>query len=169
MPPPKPMTDIAVSCPVRLRHRMPGRTRISLIEPLPSGDAVDELGEHFAALDGVEAVDIRRQTGSIVIVHNANCDPLAAAIRTRLIEIVPESPKEPFDPAKEILHRVGQFNSCLAQASEGRVDAWGLAFTGLVAAGLLQVARGRVLGPATALFGQAATLAMARPLQKFVR
>jgi hypothetical protein len=40
---------------------------------------------------------------------------------------------------------------------------------GLVLGGLVQMARGRIAGPALTLFGQAVTLAIARPLRKFVK
>lgn len=154
---------------VRVRHRMPGRTRISLVEPQPPMDQLETLADSLAEMDGVRAVDIRPQTGSIVIRHDHGGDPVAAASEGGLVELLPEPPREPFDPAKDILGRVGDFDAYLARVSEGRLDAWGLAFTGLVAAGLIQIARGRVLGPATGLFGQAATLALARPLRKFVQ
>jgi len=163
------MADAAGPYPVRLRHRMPGRTRISLTEPLPSAEQLESLADQLAALAGVHAVDIRLQTGSIVIRHERDCDPVAAASEGGLVDILPEPPPEPFDAPSEIIKGFGKFDAYLSRVSEGRLDAWGLAFTGLVAAGVVQIARGKMLSPATALFGQAASLAMARPLRKFVQ
>jgi hypothetical protein len=61
---------------------------------------------------------------------------------------------------------IARLDGAVKGATGGQVDLWGLAFAGLVAGGVVQLSRGRVAGPALALFGQAATLAMARPLKR---
>ncbi len=159
------MAETAGPYPARLRHRLPGRTRMCLAEPLPATEQLEALAERLAGLDGVHAVDIRPGTGSIVILHDREGDPAARASESLLVELLPDTPREPFDPSKEILERFGQLDAYLSRITEGRLDARGLAFSGLVAAGLIQIARGNALGPATTLFGQAATLALARPLK----
>jgi hypothetical protein len=163
------MADAAHPVPVRLRHRMPGRTRISIPKPVPTTQQLETLADRLAGFAGVHAVDIRLQTGSIVIRHDQDSDPVAAAIEEGLLEILPEPPMEPFNPSVEIVKSVWKFDSYLRRETEGQLDARELVFSGLVAAALFQFARGRALGPSTSLLGQAASLALARPLGKLVK
>jgi len=163
------MADAAGPLPVRLRHRMPGRTRISMPTPLPTTQQLETLADRLAGLPGVDAVDIRLQTGSIVIQHDPKGDPVAAARDEGLLEILPEVLTEPFNPSVQIAKSVWKLDDYLRRETRGRLDARELAFSGFVLAALFQLARGRVLGPSTALFGQAASLALARPLGKLVK
>jgi hypothetical protein len=160
------MAKKSAALTARLRHRIPGRTRIRLQAPLPGPDRLDALADQLSALPGVQTVDINPATGSILLHHEPARDPLAAAEEAELIKILPALEPEPFDPTGEILRRIGQIDALVDRASGGRLDAMEVTIAGLVFGGLMQMARGKVAGPALTLFGQAVTLAMARPPRK---
>ena len=153
----------------QLRHRIPGRTRIRLQDPVPDPERLEELADQLSALAGVDAVDINPGTGSVLFRHEHAYDPLIAAAEAKLIDTLPAPKPEPFDPTGELIKRIGQLDTMAIRASSGRFDAMEVTIAGLVLGGLVQMARGRVAGPALTLFGQAVTLAMARPLRKFVK
>jgi hypothetical protein len=158
-----------VALKAHLRHRIPGRTRIRLQAPVPSPERLEDLADQLSALAGVHAVDINPATGSILFRHERTCDPLIATEEAKLIETLATPDIEPFDPMGEILRRVGQFETLVDRASGGRLDAMEATIAGLVFGGLVQMARGKIAGPALTLFGQAVTLAMARPPRKSVK
>lgn len=151
------------------RHRVPGRARVRLKSPVADAKRLEDLADLLSVLAGVHKVDINPATGSILFRHEHACDPLIAAEEAGLLRILLPPEAEPFDPAEAILERIGQADAAISRASGGRMDAMQAAMVGLVLGGLVQLARGQIAGPALTLFGQAATLAMARPLRKFVR
>lgn len=157
------------AAPAQLRHRIPGRTRLRLQAPVPEADRLEVLADKLSALAGVHAVDINPATGSVLIRHEPDCDPLGAATAARLIDLLPPPEPEPFDPTGAILRQLEAADAAVTRASSGRLDLMQATIGGLVLLGLVQLGRGRVAGPALTLFGQAASLAMGRPLLKFVR
>jgi hypothetical protein len=143
---------------------MPGRIRVGLTAPIPAVTELEALAESLSAARGVQRVEIRRPTGSVIIHHNGDFESLSKRLARSGLLVVspPEKPGKPFDAIRETVTRVSAADTALARATGGRADLWGLAFAGLIAAGAIQLARGRVAGPALALFGQAATLALIR-------
>lgn len=151
----------------RVRHRAAGRTRITLETPLPARGALQRLAEGLAEMHGVQSIEIRPTTGSLIVHHEGGFEPVErAATEARLIEFLPPEGAARPDVIRETLGRVSEMDEAVDRMSGGRVDLWSLAFLGLMGAGFIQLARGRVAGPAFTLFGQAATLAMARPVRK---
>lgn len=149
--------------PVRLRHRITGRTRFGLMAPLPDRDMLRDLADHMAGLDGVESVEIRISTGSVLVHHRNSFEALSGTlIRERLLFIVPDRPEPAFDPAARTAQALAGVEATVMAASGGAVDLRKSLFTLLVLAGLVQLARGRIAGPAVTLFAQAASL-MALP------
>ena len=149
---------------------MPGRTRVALKQPAPGRDALDRLAEALAAVAGIEAVEIRPHTGSLIIRHGQDFDPASEAVLAAGLRIVP-SPESgpPLDPIQETIRQLARAEETLSRLTGGRADLWNIAFVALLAGGVAQLARGRIAGPAVTLFSQAATIAMARPLRMFVR
>lgn len=152
-----------------LRHRMPGRLRAVLSHPLPPRDALDHLAEALALAEGVHEVEIRPRSGSIVIRHEGAYEAVSKALaRAGLHIALPAKPDEPLDPINQTLSRIESADSLVKRWTGDQADIWSVSFTALIAGGLIQLARGQVAGPAVTLFGQAATLAMARPLRRFL-
>jgi hypothetical protein len=161
------MTQLPVPEPLRgtLRHTMPGRSRIVLEPPLPVHSALTHLAERLAAVPGVETVEIRPTTGSLVLRHAGAIAALLPALVAAGLVVGPRPPTEPIDPIADAVTGLGAADRTVGRMTGGRADLWSVAFAGLVGAGLVQLARGRVAGPALTLFSQAATLAMMRPFR----
>jgi hypothetical protein len=152
-----------------LKHRMPGRTRVAMAGPLPPLEALQSLAAALTEVDGVDHVEIRPQSGSIVIRHSRGYDDIAAGLTSAGLRIESAPPAAPAaDPIQETVDRLVQADAVLKRLSGGKADMWSLAFYTLVLGGFVQLGRGRVAGPAFTLFGQAASLAMSRPLRKFL-
>jgi hypothetical protein len=151
----------------RLRHTAGSRTRIALDRPLPDRTGLTRWAEALATLTGVRAIDIRVTTGSLVLHHEGRFEPVArAAAEAGLLVLHPAEATPSLDPMRETALRLGRMDARVARLTHGRIDLWGLGYTALVMAGLVQLARGRVAGPAVTLFGQAATLVLARSLRE---
>lgn len=156
----------------QLRHQAPGRIRAELSAPLPARERLERLATDLAALPQVTAAEIRPGSGSVIMRHQGDPDSLPdrlAEAGLRLTDTPNAAPDAPIDPIGTSISLLSRADRAIAAASDGRLDIWGAAFGLLVAAGMVQLARGRIAGPALALFGQAATLALARPLRNFIR
>lgn len=156
----------------RLRHRMADRVRFALDFPLPPRDRLEALATALTGTKGVLEVEIRPLSGSLIIRHAGDYDAILAALSKAglAVETAEQAPAPagPIDPIQETLNRLSTADAVLQRWSGGRADIWSAGFSFLVTAGLVQLARGRVAGPALTLFGQAATLVMARPLRRFL-
>lgn len=143
----------------RLRHRIQGRVRLGLVSPLPDRAALGACAEAMAAVEGVENIEIRLSTASLLIRHEGDFEPIAARLASAgLLLILPELPEPPFDPVRETVQQLESADATLMGATSGSMDLRKAIFMGLVAAGLVQIARGRIAGPALTLFSQAAAL-----------
>ncbi|MCT2398752.1 hypothetical protein [Novosphingobium mangrovi (ex Huang et al. 2023)] len=152
-----------------LRHRMSGRIRVALEHPLPSRDALETLAGTLSAARNVEEVEIRPRSGSLIVRHRGAYEDVSRALARAGLHIeVKEHPAGPADPIEQTLSRLSTADAVLQRVTNGRIDIWSAGFSALVGAGLIQLARGQVAGPALTLFGQAATLVMARPLRRFL-
>ena len=160
-----------ITTPVKgtLRHRMPGRIRVALDKPLPARDTLESLAAALAAVEGVEQVEIRPQSGSVIVRHHGEYEDTSRALGEAGLQIeIEELAIEFASPIQETLSRLSTADAAIRRLTGGKADIWNVAFSALVAGGLIQLARGQVAGPALTLFGQAATLVMSRPLQKFL-
>lgn len=143
----------------RLAHLTPGRTRLALLGKVPHERLVvlaDALAEA-----GIEKVEIRPHTGSIILIHDAPWDTLAPALGKAGLKVAAPAPPEPEQPPiEEASSRLAKADLMMALFTNGRLDLQNAAFLALALGGLVQLARGRVAGPALTLFGQALTLAL---------
>jgi len=152
-----------------LRHSIPGRTRLVLEQPVPEREELQALAAALATVEGVREVEIRPQSGSVILRHDCGFETLSKDLGEVGLAIEAEAETDAFaDPVSEMIHRLSQADAVLRKWSNGRTDIWNVAFSVLIAGGFIQLARGRVAGPALTLFGQAATLAMSRPLRQFL-
>ncbi|TCT07801.1 hypothetical protein [Aquabacter spiritensis] len=142
----------------RIVHTLDGRTRLRLLGT-PPHDRLIALADALAAA-GIEKVDIRPRTGSIVLTHSGPLSGLSDALEEAGLHLLPRIAEPQKDAVAEAGERVAQADLVLRLTSGGTLDLRNAAFLGLMAAGLVQLARGRIAGPALTLFGQAATLAL---------
>lgn len=147
------------SLALRLAHRAPGRARLHSADILNNPAEAQRLATAAAALPGVSKCEARSTTGSLIIFHIGEWEPiasaLAAALGAELAESPPDHQPHAMDSAGGLLFALDQATS---KAFGRRTDLHELAFLGLIAAGGIQLARGKVLAPATTLLGQALSL-----------
>ncbi|MFG1359603.1 hypothetical protein [Xanthobacter pseudotagetidis] len=143
----------------RLAHRAGGRTRLVILGKVPHARLV-ALADALAAA-GIAKVEIRPKTGSIVLVHDTAWEDLADTLKGAGLKVADPAPPEP-DPApiEDAATRLAKADLLMALLTKGRLDLQNAAFLGLTLVGLVQLARGRLAGPALTLFGQAITLAV---------
>ena len=147
-----------------VHHRMRGRVRIRFDRPIPDLPALELIVHQIGSMDGVERVAANADTGSLTIHHAGDFEPIAKAIADEgLMHIRDADDDNPMDPVAAVASGLAGANAAVGRMTLGRADLIGLAFIGLVGGGIVQMARGRIAGPALTLFGQAATLAMLRP------
>jgi hypothetical protein len=151
-----------------IRHRMSGRTRIVVDATARSDDVMVQLAEALAALPGVESTDTRPLSGSIVIRHKGVLGDETLSSAGLALRPAPAPEAVMGDPIRTATDRLARLNKAVKSGTDGKLDLWGLAFGGLLATGIIQLVRGRVAGPALTIFGQAATLVLARPLNTFL-
>ena len=147
----------------RLAHQIPGRVRMRLEGDPAEIDELERLADGIAAMPGVRRVDIRAETGSILIRHTGVFDEIADGFEAVGLVLLPAVVDEAIDPIGDMSRELGDVGAAFDKLTGGRADMWGVAFLGLVGIGLWQLANGRVAGPALTVLGQAATIAMARP------
>lgn len=141
---------------------------MSLEHPLPDRETLASLAGKLAAARGVEEIEIRPQSGSIIVRYQGEYEDMANSLRHAGLQIdAPPQAEGPSDPIQGSIQRILAADVAVQRLTGGRTDIWGISFSLLVLTGLVQIARGKVAGPALTVFGQAATLAMARPLKRF--
>lgn len=120
-----------------IEHSLPGRLRLRVRAKRGDRRFFDQTAAALAALHGVRAVRGNPVTASLLIEHDGDEAAVLASARERhLFETAP--------PTRAAVPRSGS-----AVAGERSVAPLDLAALGLGAAGLLQLARGRVLGSAS--------------------
>lgn len=145
----------------RLAHRAGTRTRLVLLAKV-AHERLVALADALAAA-GIEKVEIRPDTGSIILTHGTSWEDLAPVLDGAGLKVAAEAPPEPEPaPIEEAAARLAKADLLMAFATKGRLDLQNAAFLALALGGLVQLARGRVAGPALTLFGQALTLAVLR-------
>lgn len=142
-------------------HTIAGRSRLRV--PSRKGDAgyFAHVGRALGAEPGVAEVTTNALTGSILVVHRGPADALwQAAASAQLFQVVPASDTAPVvtDLASKGVNRLEQRLNVL---THGRFDLYELIFTGLIGAAIVQMLRGQLLGPASALLSYAAAILVA--------
>lgn len=153
---------------MRLAHRTAGRVRLEA--PQIRGDLEEgrRLAERVGALPGVSKVEARTATGSLVIFHIGDWAPLAVALASATGATIEEEAPEDSAAADALTtgaRLIDALDHAARHALGGRTSLSELTFLALVAAGAVQLARGQVVGPASALFGQALSLMAARRMR----
>jgi hypothetical protein len=145
-----PIAYIVHSIQDRIRFHIPSRKR----------DAAyfTELEKAFAACNTVLAVETDPLTASILLKHKGDpADLTQYALEHRLFASPPPAVAVN-PPIVAVASRLEQLDQTVQRMTQGAFDLNGIAFVGLVGAGLFQVWRGRTLGSATSLLSYAVAL-----------
>ena len=130
---------------MRVVHRTGTRTRLRARGMKGNAEYFDQLRGTLAGMPGVRAVQVNPLTESILVEHDVPIDPLLREAEQRgflQLDLGPGG-EDPY------LARIGRALSNsdrkLHEASAGRVNLDTLAFFGMLAGGVYQVARGNGL------------------------
>lgn len=148
-----PDTVASEPIPLRLAHRIDGRARLTA----PAHIGERELRARAARLTAAGHARAEVRGSSVILVHDGAWPALGAALEEAGFIL---SARPPIDPIGKTNAAIAHLNATIGQASDGRMDLTNAAFMGLIAAGFVQMARGRFAGPAFTLFSQALTLAV---------
>lgn len=143
----------------RVSHRLPGRVRLRVPQRRGEADWFADTVLELAMARGVKAAKGDHRLGSLLIVHEAPLEQIAATARRRgLFDLVD------LEPAIEPLTlRAGSELAGLEagmRALTGGTDGRSLLFAFLLVSALIQLARGAVLPPALTLASNALLLAV---------
>jgi hypothetical protein len=137
-------------------HQIEGRTRLRAQTRPVDVEELLALAGRLGSMPGIEVVDARPETGSLVVEHPVmDADGLAAAVVRAGGVIVPSSVEgasvaaHSLQPIRGGLDRV---DGLLSQLTAGAVDGRTLAFVVLFSLAIRQMMAGQVMVPALSLF-----------------
>ncbi len=141
---------------LRLAHRTARRLRLRTAAPMDR-EAMAALAERIGQAAGVARVVARPNTGSVILETDREADAVLAALEAEgVVKLLPAPPAIPLGVAAKM--GLKRLDREIGTRSGGTLDLRsGLAVTLIVGAGV-QLARGQVAGPATALLAQGLAL-----------
>jgi hypothetical protein len=133
----------------RISHRIPGRVRIKVRaqrgNPAYFREAVASLSKNSL----IHAIEANPRTGSMLIVHSGPLEDLLTRAEEELLFSVAGIEPEEVPILDRLLEdHLAPLASIPAALSAGEIDFSSLAFLGLVALSIAQIARGNVAVPA---------------------
>jgi hypothetical protein len=158
------MTRETTQLPVAyISHQMVGRLRLRI--PARKGDPsyFDRVADCFEVDPDIEYVETNPLTASILIIHHTDSEALLErGVRDGLFMVGAWRDAGHSTAQRPLLSTVSaQINRAderVLRLTEGSMDLHELVFLGLVGAGALQILRGNLIGPASSLLANAATL-----------
>ncbi|WP_371036377.1 hypothetical protein [Rhodosalinus sp. FB01] len=133
-----------------LVHRSGRRVRLRFQSPVPQGAALAAFADGLADLTGVARALVRPRTGSVIIETLAPAgEVLEALAGSDLVRIV-DAPR-PVAVGQVMQLGLARTDMELARRTEGALDLRSTLAVALLGAAIVQLARGRVAGPATTL------------------
>jgi hypothetical protein len=132
------LSDLMELPQARIEHALPGRLRLRI--PSRRGDRryFEAVGGQIATLTGVRSLRANPITGGLLIEHATGTDAIASFAREHGLFNLSSAPADPPRAEAPRARSAAAFPNPLA-----------LVAAGLAAAGVYQVARGRVLGSAS--------------------
>jgi hypothetical protein len=143
------MTAPAEAVPVHRAQVLARRARLRPVRALERAALVD-LADRLSAVAGVDRVLARPATGSLIVETHHDAGEVLDAMEEAALIVTRRTPRPP--PVGQMV-KLGLFQADMGVKSrtEGALDLrTGLALL-LIAGALVQLARGRVAGPATTL------------------
>lgn len=134
-----------------LVHRAPGRYRLRVPQGRGDLDFFETIADSLSVLEGVLSVQANPKTASVLILHEGlDIDVLTHSLGDR-ITLDPDAPYVAPSRLNASVKGLNELDAWIARISRGgsRVDS--VLFLLLVVSGLVQLARGQVLAPASSL------------------
>jgi len=149
----------------RVAHQIQGRTRLRCLQRPVDGALLVAFAEALAAQPGIEALDARVATGSLVIEHpGLDAAQLLQRVERAGGEVGVDEPPQPVhDSLAPVRHTTAAMDNMLSQLTAGGLDARSLAFIVFFSLGVTQLLRGQVMMPAFSFLWYAFDLANRRP------
>jgi hypothetical protein len=146
-------------------HQIEGRTRLRCLQRPVDAVELAAFAEALAAQPGIEALDARTATGSLVIEHPAlDAAQLLQRVERAGGEVGADAPSQPVhDSLAPVRHTMGAMDNMLSQLTAGGLDARSLAFIVFFSLGVTQLLRGQVMMPAFSFLWYAFDLAKRQP------
>lgn len=142
--------------PLRLRHSAGGRSRLTAAHLAGDPEALVTLADRMMALPGVDSVEPRPLTGSLIVHHTGSGEELLRAAQDAGLGVPAPAPAPvPVGLALSFAGLVA--DQRLKEATGGRLDLGGAMFVLLACLAVVQAARGHLVGPALTLALQAAS------------
>ena len=150
-----------------IAHQIEGRTRLrSTARPVDAG-ALKMFAEQLAQEPGIEMLDMRDTTGSLVIEHpSLDAGELTERVLHAGGAVMQQThaPDEPRDNLAVVREGMGSVDTMLAQLSAGSLDMRTLAFLLFFSLGITQLLRGQIMMPAFSFLWYAFELAKKNPV-----
>jgi hypothetical protein len=146
-------------------HTLPGRLRLKMPEMRGKPDFFARVMDVLLAQRGIEAVRVNPLTGSVLILGAADADLKTVATQGQAAELfaLADRPVQVQTGLQQARADLQQLSADLVGASRGGTDARSTMLALLLLGGLVQVARGELLAPASQLFIAAYQLLDPRP------
>jgi Heavy metal associated domain 2 len=145
-------------------HRVEGRARLRI--PSRRGDQAffERLKERTGELSQVKSTEVNARTGGVLIRHNGPLESITEECRQRgLFDL--ESVTAFEQPVVErVRDQLATLDAAVRGTSAGQVNMWAMVSLLFIGLAIIQLARGRILGPVTTLMW-AAINAMALSLK----
>jgi hypothetical protein len=135
-------------------------TRLRLRIPARKGDAgyFVRAERDLANCPGVAYAEANPLTASVLLHYDGDLADLSAAGQAGELFALAQPGVATETILDVVTDQVDQVEQMVLQASRGALDLNTLIFVGLVGAGIVQIARGRALGPASTLLANAAAI-----------
>jgi hypothetical protein len=134
---------------LRRAHVTGGRARLRIDKPAGRKEMA-ALSERLAALPGVARVVVRPNTGSVILHTDGAAEPVLEAIGTQgIARVLPPLAPPPVRQAAQF--GMMQIDAAVQKRTEGALDGRTLLAILLLLGAAVQLARGKVAGPATNL------------------
>lgn len=135
---------------LHLAHRSGYRLRLRFQSRVPEGEALTAFADSLAGVTGVERALVRPRTGSVILETLVPAgEVLEALSESGLVKIA--DPPKPVPVGQVMQLGLARTDMALARRTEGALDLRSALALALAGAAVVQLARGRVAGPATTL------------------
>jgi hypothetical protein len=134
---------------VQLAHVTAGRARLRLAGRLPES-RLAALADGLAALPDIDRVVIRPATGSVIVEGRLTADALEAALRSSgLVSLAEPEPAQPIGQMAQLGLWLADLK--VQEQTRGALDIRTALALILLGGAIVQLMRGQISGPATAL------------------
>ncbi len=151
------VSDLPVA---EIAHRAGQRVRLRFARHRGDSGFFARLERRALGVEGVLSATGRPATGSLIIRHKANLDAVACRLRDEGVCNILGEPED-HRPEVEARNVTRELDARLYEASGGQLDLRAVGAFALVAMGILQIARGQVVVPATTALWYGLTLLLA--------